>query len=301
VSDGLPPLSVPESHSKAMKTIGIVAKKNDPAALRAACEVHAWLAARGLDVLVARGSLPEGHPLGDVDVAELKARADLLVVLGGDGTLIYAAGLVAERQVPIFGVNLGTLGFLVEVELAEVYRLLEPVLAGHYRLEERMRLWVRLRRGPEELLSRHVVNDAVITKGALARIIDFEVTVDGHHLTKYNADGIIISTPTGSTAYNLAAGGPVLHPMVQGIIVTPICPHTLTLRPLVVPDQRTCRVRVLGPRGRVFLTLDGQEGHELQQDDVVEVSRSPFGLQIIRSPSRDFFAVLREKLKWGGR
>jgi NAD+ kinase len=284
-----------------MKTIGIVAKRNDPAALQAAREVHDWLAARNLEVLVEKGSLPEGHPLGGVDGAELGARAELLVVLGGDGTLIHAAGLVSERQVPLFGVNLGTLGFLVEIELAEVYRALEPVLAGDYQIEERMRLWVRLRRGRDELVSCHVVNDAVITKGALARIIDFEVTVDGHHLTIYNADGIIISTPTGSTAYNLAAGGPVLHPMVRGIIVTPICPHTLTLRPLVVPDQRTCRVRILGPHGRVFLTLDGQQGHELQLDDLVEVSRSPFALQIVRSPTRDFFAVLREKLKWGGR
>jgi NAD+ kinase len=284
-----------------MKTIAIVAKRNHEAALSASREIYEWLRARGLEVLVDRNSVPEGCGLPVADAGELARRADLMVVLGGDGTLIHTAGLIAERQVPIFGVNLGGLGFLTEIERGEVYPILEKVLAGDYEFEERMRLSARLYRGEEEVVSRHVVNDAVITKGALARIIDFEATVDGHHLTTYKADGIIISTPTGSTAYNLAAGGPVLHPAVHGIIITPICPHTLTHRPIVVPDYRACRVRVLGPTGRVFLTLDGQEGYELKEGDVVEVRRSPHGVRIVRSPARSFFSVLREKLKWGSR
>jgi NAD+ kinase len=282
-----------------MKTIGIVAKRNDPVALRAAREVYEWLSARQLEPLIERSSMPEGSDLPMCDSDELSRRADLMVVLGGDGTLIHAAGVIWERQVPIFGVNLGRMGFLTEIEEAEIYPALERVLAGDYEFEERMRLWVRLFRDDEELVSRHVVNDAVITKGALARIIDFEATVDGHHLTTYRADGIIVSTPTGSTAYNLAAGGPVLHPAVHGIIITPICSHTLTQRPIVIPDYRLCRVRVLGPTGRVFLTLDGQEGHELRGGDLVEVCKSAHGVRIVKSPARSFFSVLREKLKWG--
>jgi NAD+ kinase len=284
-----------------MKTIGIVVKPNYEEALKAARDLYRWLAARKLEVLIDRSSVPGGHDLPLVDSAELAERSDLLVVLGGDGTLIHTAGLVSERQVPIFGVNFGSLGFLTEIELAEIYPTLEQVLAGNYQLDERMRLWVRLWRGAKEIVSRAVVNDAVITKGALARIIDIEATVDGHHLTTYKGDGIIISTPTGSTAYNLAAGGPVLHPAVLGIILTPICPHALTQRPIVIPDHRSCRVRVLSPPGRVFLTLDGQEGHELTEGDVVEVSRSPYGIFIVRSPMRSFFSVLRQKLKWGSR
>ena len=284
-----------------MKTIGIVAKWNHPEALRATSDLHEWLTERGYEVLILRSSLPDGHALRAVDGDELGKRAELLIVLGGDGTLIHTASLVGERMTPIFGVNLGTLGFIIEIELAELYPALEHVLHGRADHEDRMRLRVRLLRGNEAVLTRDVVNEAVVTKGELARILQFEVTVGGELLSHYKGDGILVSTPTGSTAYNLAAGGPILQPTVPGIIITPICPHALTQRPIVVSDQATCRIRALGSEGRAFLTADGQEVHELEENDVVEVSRSPVGLRLIRSPGRSFFAVLHQKLQWGSR
>ena len=284
-----------------MKTIGIVAKWSTPEALRATVDLDAWLRARGLEPLVERTSLPEGHALGGVSGETLAERSDLLVVLGGDGTFIHTSGLVGARSIPILGVNLGTLGFLAEIELADLYPTLERVLNGDYQTETRMRLFVQLWRGEELRGAWHVVNDAVVTKGALARIIQFEVTVGGELLSRYKGDGILACTPTGSTAYNLAAGGPVLRPTVPAFVITPICPHALTQRPIVMDAEAVCRIRPVSSPGRVFLTVDGREVHELSTDDVVEVSRSPHPTVIVRAPSRNFFAVLHQKLQWGSR
>ena len=284
-----------------MKTIGIVAKWNHPEALGATCELYENLGHRGFEVMVLRSSLPLEHALPATEAEEMGERAALLVVLGGDGTLIHTAALVCERSTPIFGVNLGTLGFLAEIELADLYPALEMVLQGHFLYEDRMRLRVRLVRRGEVVLTRYVVNDAVVTKGDLARILDFEVSVGAELLSHYKGDGILVATPTGSTAYNLAAGGPVVQPNVPGVIITPICPHALTQRPIVIGDQSTIRIRALGSEGRAFLTADGQEAYELLENDVVEISRSPFDLRLVRAPARSFFAVLHQKLKWGSR
>lgn len=285
-----------------MKTIGIVAKWNTPEALAATERLSAWLSERGYDVLVERTSLPDGHPLGGADGRELGLRGDLLVVLGGDGTLIHTASLVDSRRVPILGVNLGTLGFLAEIELADLYPTLERVLAGDYQTEDRMRLAVRLVRGGRgDGRLWHAVNDAVLTKGALARTNEFEVEVDGEVLSRFKGDGVLVCTPTGSTAYNLAAGGPVLVPSMPAFVITPICPHALNQRPIVLGAEAACRVRPVDPQGRVFLTIDGQEAHELEDGDVVELERSPHDLRVVRSPGRSFFSVLHQKLLFGWR
>jgi NAD+ kinase len=229
---------------------------------------------------------------------EVAATADALVVMGGDGTLLAASHLV-ERRVPVLGVNFGSLGFLTEITLPELYPALEGVLAGDYRYEERrmLRAQVQQRDGPE--ITGDVLNDVVITKAALSRIIELDVLVDGLFVSAFRADGLIVSSPTGSTAYNLAAGGPILHPLLDAVVLTPICPHMLTNRPIVVSDQSAIEVRLRAAReGEVHLTLDGQRGFPLRGGEVVTVTRSPRAIRLVKS-QRDYFEVLRTKLKWG--
>jgi NAD+ kinase len=269
---------------KSMRRIGVVAKRNDAAAASTAEWLSAWLGGRGVAAVREPGS----------------ARGlDLLVVLGGDGTLLGAARLVAGAGVPILGVNLGNLGFLTEVARDELPETLERVLAGDFRVSERMMLDARVVRAGAVVAEQTVLNDAVITKGGVARIVELGVAVDGDPITRVRGDGLIVATPTGSTGYSMSAGGPIVHPEDRSIIITPIAPHTLTLRPVVVPDQVTVAVTRVQDEGEVVLTLDGQVGYPLTPQDRVEVRRSAAVLPLVHSPFRSYFTVLRTKLKWG--
>jgi NAD+ kinase len=225
----------------------------------------------------------------------------MIIVLGGDGTLLSVARLVGDHDVPILGVNLGGLGFLTEITLEELYRVLEKVVQGDFITNERVVLNASVIRRGERLAEFLVLNDAVINKGALARIIDLETTINGEYLTTFKSDGLILSTPTGSTAYNLSAGGPIVYPSLHCIIITPICPHTLTNRPIMVPDDVEIRATLKTKQQEVILTLDGQQGFTLEFEDIVEVKKSEGHIYLIKSPYRHYFEVLREKLKWGGR
>jgi NAD+ kinase len=225
----------------------------------------------------------------------------MIIVLGGDGTLLSVARLVRDYEVPILGVNLGGLGFLTEITLEELYRVLERVVQGDFTTDERVVLNASVIRRGERMAEFIVLNDAVINKGALARIIDLETTINGEYLTTFKSDGLILSTPTGSTAYNLSAGGPIVYPSLHCIIITPICPHTLTNRPIVIPDDVEIRATLKTKQQEVILTLDGQLGFTLEFEDVVEVKKAEGHILLIKSPYRHYFEVLREKLKWGGR
>jgi NAD+ kinase len=285
-----------------MKKIAVFAKVHDPRCQGVASELVEWLTARGLHPLVdahlARHLL---LPCG-IDSARFPEQADLVVVLGGDGTLISAARLIGGRDVPILGVNLGSLGFLTEITLEELYPTLERCLANDYRVSERMMLQATVERDGAEIASHAVLNDVVINKGALARIVDLETMVNDKCLTTFKADGLIISTPTGSTGYSLSAGGPIVHPAMNCIAITPICPHTLTNRPVIIAEDSLIRITVRSlPDEDIFLTLDGQVGLELQGGDVIHVRRASYRAKLVMSGSKDYFAVLRTKLKWGER
>jgi len=229
--------------------------------------------------------------------------ADLCIVLGGDGTLIHAAYVLTGKSVPVLGINLGSLGFMTEVPRTEVHAVLDRVLAGEYELEPRMKLRVHHHRGPaqDKLLAAEVLNDVVINKGALARIADLEASIDGVYVTTYKADGGIGSPPTGSTAYSLSAGGPILFPTMNAVIVNPICPHTLAQRPLVVPDDREINLRLKSETAEMYLTLDGQTGLPMLPGDRVQIKQSKTPVMLIRNPALDFFTILRTKLRWGER
>jgi NAD+ kinase len=227
--------------------------------------------------------------------------ADCIMVLGGDGTLLSVARQVRGKNVPILGVNLGGLGFLTEVSLEELPEMLPRVLAGEFRTSVRTMLDVSVRRENEEVFGLSLLNDVVITKDALARIINIETHVDGEYLTTFRGDGLIVSTPTGSTGYCLAAGGPILHPSLGHVVVTPICPHTLTNRPIILPSEASVHARLISADEKVILTLDGQVGFPLEYMDEVVVGKSRFTVSLIRSDRKGYFEVLRNKLKWGER
>ena len=271
------------------RRVGIVHKQSSPEAAACAAAAAQYLASRGVEVLR--------------DEAEAAHGAELVLVLGGDGTLIHAAGILEGRPVPILGVNMGSLGFLTEVPQAELYQAIEHVLSGRAEVSERMKLRVHLHRhgAPDEkIIDSEVLNDAVIAKGTLSRMAEFEATCSGNYVTTYKADGIIVATPTGSTAYSLAANGPILFPSMRGYILAPICPHTLTQRPLVLPDDQTVNI-VLASESEVFLTLDGQSGMQLQRGDRVQIKQSHNRVLLVRNPSIDYFGILRAKLRWGQR
>jgi len=225
-----------------------------------------------------------------------------VVVLGGDGTLISVARLVGDRRVPILGINLGSLGFLTEITVDELYDALQACLTGEYQTSERMMLHCIVEREGRTVAEHRVLNDAVINKGALARIIDLAASINGRYLTSFKADGLIISSPTGSTGYSLSANGPIIDPSLECIVITPICPHTLTNRPIVVTDESVISITVASSFDeKVYLTLDGQVGFELHEGDSVEVRRALKTTSLVMSRSRDYFEILRTKLKWGER
>jgi NAD+ kinase len=284
----------------AIRCIGVAIKPGDSRALAAVRDLAKWLAERGVSACFEPDAAAAIGAIG-VPRAEMVQRADLLVVLGGDGTLLAVARALEERVVPILGINLGSLGFLVEVSVGEMTSAVARALAGEMTIEARMRLAVRLVREGRELRSWLALNDAVVTKGASGRIVDLEAHADGQLVTTYHADGLIVSTPTGSTAYSLSAGGPILLPGVPSVVLTPICPHALTQRPLVLPDSAEIEVIVYPRGGEVQLAIDGQEGAPLQEGDRVVVRRSEHPALLLVPPQRSRFEVLRSKLRWGER
>ena len=286
-----------------MRRIGVIARQDRPDAPEVVQSLTRWLGARGLEV-VADGptaALAAGAGLPVVERAELPRRVDLIVVLGGDGTLLAVARLVDGLDVPLLGVNLGGLGFLTATTLEALYPTLEKVLRGEYAAEARMVLAVQLVRDGVTVAEHLALNDAVIAKGALGRLIALDVRMDGQPMTAYRADGLIIATPTGSTAYNLSAAGPILFPTMEAMVLTPICSHTLTNRPIVLPGTAVLEITLLSDAPDVVLSVDGQGGRAVTAEDVLRVGRAPACLRLIRDPEKTYFQVLRTKLKWGER
>jgi NAD+ kinase len=286
--------------------VGLTAKRGLQAASGLLAELAGWLEARDVEPVFETetaqlAGVPAGRPT--VSREDLPGACDLLVVLGGDGTLIGMAGRIARAGsgVPILGVNFGSLGFLTEITLPELYEALRATLEGRAVIEERAMLTARTSRDNLPFADHIVLNDIVITKGAMSRIIEMTVSVGEDTVTRVRADGLIIASPTGSTAYNLAAGGPIVHPAVDAMLLTPIAPHTLTNRPVVIPASSEVHVRpIMEESDEVFVTFDGQSGFPLKAGDLVSVRRAARPLRIVKSANRTYFDVLREKLKWGG-
>jgi len=282
--------------------VGLVAKPDAAQAQSVILKLLDWFAGRGVGVVLEKetAGLVPAATVAAARKSDLPGQVDLLIVLGGDGTLLSMARAVGDLGVPILGVNLGGLGFLTATTLDEMLPALDTLLAGGMEIEERMMLGARLVRGGQGVGDYIALNDVVITKSAMSRIIDLSVSVGGRHAISYRADGLIISTPTGSTAYNLSAGGPILFPTMDAVVLTPIAPHTLSNRPIVVPGAQRVDVALLVEQ-EVMLTMDGQVGVPLRGGDVVEVQKADARIRLVRFPSKDFFSVLRTKLKWGER
>ncbi len=283
-----------------MKSVNIVCKRKKEAALDVAKGI---IGQYGSSVRIAldEDSAPGLRHKEMFELEHVADGADLIIVLGGDGTLLSVARQIRGAGVPILGVNLGGLGFLTEVSLEELPGMLPRVLAGDYETSTRSMLDVTVRRQDEEVFALSLLNDAVIAKDALARIINIETYVDNDYLTTFRGDGLIVSTPTGSTGYSLAAGGPVLYPSLEHAVLTPICAHTLTNRPIIIPKEMTIRARLLSPDEKVILTLDGQVGLPLEYMDEVVMKKSTFSVSLVKSATNSYFEVLRTKLKWGER
>ncbi len=287
--------------------VGIIAKTHLRAATTHLLELGEWLGARGIRPVYETGTaalMPPAEGRTIRDKSALATDVDMVLVLGGDGTLIGMADCIAEAGsgIPILGVNFGSLGFLTEVTLPELYRSLEHALNGRAFIEERMMIRATTASGGDVLRRSIAVNDAVITKTARSRMIDMSVYVGEEFVTRVRADGLIISTPTGSTAYNLSAGGPIVQPDVDAMIITPIAPHTLTNRPIVIPGSAAVRVQpTMDARDEIVFTLDGQSTFPIHAGDEITVCRAPRPLRLIRPTTRSYFEVLRTKLKWGER
>jgi NAD+ kinase len=282
-----------------MKKIGIIAK-DMPRAHDAVRKLSKWLIAKGRKVFLEDRTATRLGLTGHAP-KKLPSLVDMIIVLGGDGTLLSAARLVADskKNVPIFGVNLGGLGFMAEVSLEELYANLEKALAGKLRADERMMLTARVIRKGKTIAEHTVLNDAVVSKGTFARMVSLEVSVGDDHLTSIRADGLILATPTGSTAYSLSSGGPIIHPSLHCFVVTPICPHTLSNRPIVIPDDSVVQVKLVSQSEGASLSSDGQVVVPLRQDDIVEVKKAKYRVRLIKHPTKNYYEILRTKLKWG--
>lgn len=281
-----------------MKRIGIIAKPRVEAKPLLE-DLLKWIEARNVEAIMDVDTAAIVGIASSYKKNEVPAAADLMIVLGGDGTLLSVARLVEGKDVPLLGVNLGSLGFMTEVTVGELFPVLDDVLTGHFTVSERVMLNCHVHRQGERIAQAVVLNDVVINKGALARIIEMEAYVDGVYVNTFRADGLIISTPTGSTAYSLAAGGPILYPSLEALIINPICPFTLTNRPLVIPDTVKIEVILVKDNEDVMVTLDGQVGVALRYRDVIEIRKAETRLKLIECPGKNYFEILRTKLKWG--
>jgi NAD+ kinase len=288
---------------RSLRNMGIVIKPHHPSAPEIVTELIRWCSERGVEVLLdpdCAAAAPElDCPTKPRD--EFADAVDLVVVLGGDGTLLSTARALTRAGTPILGVNLGGLGFLTEISVDSLYRTLERVTRGEVVRSSRMMLRVTIRRPGHAEDSHDVLNDAVVNKSAIARILELEAQVNDRYFSSFRSDGLILSTPTGSTAYSLAAGGPIIYPGMEAIIITPICPHSLGNRPTVIPADSHLKVRLTGPVEQVLLTLDGQIAVPLMLEDEVELTRSPYHIELIQDPETNYYDVLRKKLKWGER
>jgi NAD+ kinase len=282
------------------KTIGIFSRPRRPAVAEVVPAVLQWLQARGVGTVY---DAETAANLQSRDTAmtrqHIVEQSDLLLVLGGDGTILAASREAAPAGVPILPINLGGLGFLTSFTLEELYPALEDALAGRAAISKRVMLLVERMHNGVALTEQRVLNDAVVHKGTMARMIELELHIDGGFVCRYRADGLIVATPTGSTAYSMSAGGPIVHPAVESIQITPICPHTLSDRPVVVPDNSRIELRLAEGSDPVFLTMDGQIGVPMQDGDRVRITRAPEPLKLIHPPNKLYFEILRNKLKWG--
>jgi len=286
----------------AIRAVGIISKPRKEDLCAIVPPLAEWLKQRNLDVLYDEETAScIGGTASGVSRAELGRRADLAVVLGGDGTLLAAARALGDHDIPLLAINLGGLGFLTSFPREELYPALELALAGNFRISERVLLDSSLERGGSVIARHHALNDVVVNKAAMARILDLDLYFDGSYACSYKADGIIFATPTGSTAYSLSAGGPIVHPQVGAFVVTPICPHALSNRPLVVPDHMTIELIVASGHEDAFLTIDGQVGVQLRDADKIAVTKARNKLKLVRPPDKIYFEILRAKLKWGAR
>jgi NAD+ kinase len=279
---------------KKINSVGIVVKPGDDDARRTADELSAWLSQRK----VALAGKPFVSEKGADEWPE-PANADLIVVLGGDGTMLATSRLVGDVEVLVLGVNYGGLGYLTDFRIEEMYTALEAILEGDFEVDRRVQLDAEHFRGGKSLAKGRVLNDIVINKAAIARIIEIEVRLNGLFVNSFRADGLIVATPTGSTAYNLSAGGPIVYPSMNAVVLTPICPFTLTNRPIVVPDGAEIELKLPGDHKGVLLTLDGQTGIPLNSGDTVSIRKSETTFNLVQPPNRNYFDVLRNKLKWG--
>ena len=290
------------SASTIVRSVGIISRPRRKDIAAVVPPLLEWLAQRGVkthcDAETAE-CISNSCPVKTRE--EIPASSDLLIVLGGDGTLLAAARMLGERQVPILPVNLGGLGFLTSVTLEDLYPVLEQAISGRARYSERVLLESRVMRQGQPFHCARALNDAVLNKAALARIIDLELRINGEFVCNYKADGLIVATPTGSTAYSLSAGGPIIYPIVSAFVITPICPHTLTNRPLVIPDSAKIEIGFAAAEAPIYLTVDGQVGIELRADDVVSLNAAAQRLRLVRPQKKTYFSVLRDKLKWGER
>jgi NAD+ kinase len=277
-----------------IKSVGIVVKPGHPEARETAAELSAWLSARGITQV--------GEPVSADEARTGKMpslNADLIVVLGGDGTMISTARMVGDADVLVLGINYGSLGYLTDFRIEEMFPTLELIIAGQFEIDRRVMLDAEHWRGQELLAQGRVLNDVVINKAALARIIAIDVKLDGLFVNLFRADGLIVSTPTGSTAYNLSAGGPIIYPSMNAVVLTPICPFTLTNRPIVVPDTAKIELMLENENEGVILSLDGQTGYTMKAADRVVIRKSETTFNLVHPANRNYFDVLRDKLKWG--
>ncbi|MBI3399212.1 MAG: NAD(+)/NADH kinase [Deltaproteobacteria bacterium] len=283
-----------------MKRVGIIAKLNKPEAVRISHDVIKWLSEKGIEIYLDTELAAKLNYSKSYSAAELPGLVELMIVLGGDGTMLYTVRLIGDKKTPILGINLGSLGFLTAITIKEIYPILEKVINDDFETEERMMLSIHIHSEGGKVSKYAVLNDAVI-KGTLARLISLEARINKEYVTTYRADGLIVSTPTGSTAYSLSAGGPILHPTIHSIIVAPICPFTLTNRPVVIPDWMTIEILLKTGQRNVLLTLDGQVDISLKGGDVIEVKRAEASIYLVKCPGKSYFDILRERLMWGGK
>lgn len=283
-----------------IKKVGIIANIAKEKSSEYTASLREWMIGRGLEVYLEEGIAAKIGGLPGVERRKLWSIVDLIVVFGGDGTILRTARLVRERDVPIVGINLGVFGYLTEVNLDEMYSAMEVILAGEFQVEKRMMLDVEINGGEETFLEGSVLNDVVINRGNLSRIVELETTVDDRYMTTFKADGLIISTPTGSTAYSLSAGGPIVFPELYSIIINPICPHTLTNRPIILPENAEIKVTLRTMEKGANVTLDGQVSFTVKSGDTVTIRKSRHITTLVSSPHRGYLEILRTKLGWGG-